>query len=118
MDAEEYRKKIEREILQVMKEKLESGEMDAKRAREIAKMVLEKLKPGITLGEIYRVVPTLDDFFPELASVVLPVVKEYEQKIEGLVKQRADELVKAGKFSQAGEIIDRTIKKQIPLKNV
>lgn len=117
MNPEEYRKKIQKEILQIIKEKLESGEMKAGRAREIAKMVLEKLKPGITLEEIYHIVPTLDDKFPELASVVFSVLEEYQQKVENPLKQHISNLIKSGRFSQATQLIDKTIKKQLKLKN-
>lgn len=98
---EEKRKKFEVEILRIMLERLERGDMSADRARRIAQLVLKLLPEGITLGEFYRVVPKLDDEFSELSKVVLPVLQEYEQKVEMKVKEKVEEMVKRGDFSAA-----------------
>ena len=69
MDAEEYRKKLEIDILKIMEEKLQKGEMTAERARAIARMVLDALHPPLTIEQIYKIAPTLDSvpvFFPPL----------------------------------------------------
>ena len=55
MDPEEYRKKLEREILEVIEEKLKNGQMDAERAKAIAQMVLSKLHPPLTLEKIRQI---------------------------------------------------------------
>ena len=41
MDPEEYRQKLEWDILEIIEQKLMNGLMDADRAAAIAKMVLE-----------------------------------------------------------------------------
>jgi len=43
MDAEEYRKKLELDILKIIEEKLQKGQMDLTRAQLIARMLLDKL---------------------------------------------------------------------------
>lgn len=77
MDPEEYRKKLEIDILKVIEEKLIAGEMDAERARAIARMVLDKLHPPLSLEQIYQIAPTLDDEFQELAKASLSTFWRY-----------------------------------------
>jgi len=101
MDPEKYRKKIERDILIIMEEKLKNGSMDAERARDIARMVLDKLHPPLSLEDIYRIAPTLDDQFTELAAAVLPVMKEHDEKIRTIVTAHAGELARSGKIEEA-----------------
>lgn len=113
MDSEEYRKKILREILQIIRKKLISGEMKADRAKAIAQMVISRLIPNITLGEIYRIVPTLDDDFTELSSVVLSVTKEYEEKVEGPLKEKTSELMKKGEYAQVSQLINKLVEKSL-----
>lgn len=101
MDAEEYRKRIELDILSIIEEKLKNGQMDADRARNIARMVLNKLHPPLTLEQIYQIVPTLDDHFLELAQAILPVMRDHDEQIKRIVSQHADKLIKEGKINEA-----------------
>lgn len=101
MDSEEYRKKLELDILAIMEEKLRNGEMDAERARLIARMVLDKLHPPLTLEQIHLVAPTLDDHFQELARAILPVQKDHEEEVKRVVSEHAEKLIASGKFDQA-----------------
>lgn len=105
MDAEEYRKKIEMDILKIMEEKLMSEEMDAGRAKAIARMVLDKLHPPLTLEQIYEIVPTLDDHFAELTAAVLPVIREHDDKLRTIVSSHAEELIKSDKIDQARNLL-------------
>lgn len=101
MDPEEYRKKLEWEILKIIKEKLQNGEMDAERARAIARMLLDKLHPPLTLEQIHLVASTLDDHFQELARAVLPIQKDHEEEVKKVVTEHAEKLIKNGKFDEA-----------------
>lgn len=101
MNPEEYRLKIERDILDIIEEKLKNGQMDAERAKEIARMVLDKLHPPLSLEQIYAVVPTLDDHFTELTKAVLPVIGDHQDVIKEVVARHAGELIKSGKFDEA-----------------
>ncbi len=101
MDAEETRKKLEQDIIAIIEQKLKNGEMDATRAQEIAKMVLEKLHPPLTLEQIYEIAPTLDDHFQELASAVQPILNEHQEVIKEVVSKHAAELIKSGRFEEA-----------------
>lgn len=110
MDPEEYRKKIERDILEIMEEKLRNGEMDADRAKAIARMVLEKLHPPLTLEQIYAVAPTLDDHFTELDKAVLPVVEDHDDQVKNIVSKHANQLIASGKVEEAYKILKQANK--------
>lgn len=115
MDPEEYRKKLELDILAIMEERLLKGQMDAKRAREIARMVLDKLHPPLTLEQIYQIAPTLDDHFTELTEVILPIIQEHDEKIKIIVTNHAQKLIRQGKITEASEILKQANNKQIKL---
>lgn len=115
MDTEEYRKKIEQEILKIIKERLQAGQMKADRAREIARYILEHLKPYMTYDQIYEVVQKFDDHFPELTKVVIPVVNQYEKAVEEIVHQHVSKLIQQGRATEATEIMKKAINKQMRL---
>lgn len=101
MDAEEKRKQLEIDVLAIIEEKLSRGQMDAKRAKAIARMVLDKLHPPLTLEQLYTVAPTLDDEFTELSSAVYPLLDEHDDKVRETVSQHAEALIKSGKLEEA-----------------
>lgn len=108
MDPEEKRKQLEIDILRIMEEKLRVGEMDADRAREIARMMLDKLHPPMSLEQIYAVAPTLDDHFTELSRAILPLQKEHEEQVREIVTKHAEELIRSGKLDEAMILIKQT----------
>lgn len=105
MDPEEYRKDLERKILAIIIEKLQNGQMDAERAKAIARLVLDKLHPPMTLEQIYEIAPTLDDQFTELARAVAPVIQEHDEKMSKIVTEHAGKLLKQGKIDEAHEYV-------------
>ena len=94
MDDEEYRKKIELEILQIIEDGLKVRKMDANRAREIAAYILNALHPHMTLNQIHDVVQNFDDHFSELIPVVLEVTRDYEEKVKNAVVNNVGILLK------------------------
>lgn len=115
MDTALYKDKIEEDVLKLMEEKLSTGEMSADRARDIARFVLKALKDHFTYDEMYKLIQTFDDNFPELQAVVLPIIQEYEVKVSSIVKSHVIELIKGGKSDQASDILQKTLKKQVKL---
>ena len=101
MDAEELRIKLERDILAIIEEKLKNGQMDAQRAKDIARMVLDKLHPPLSLEVIHKIIPTLDDHFTELTTALLPFMQGQEEKIRNIVTDHAHGLIKLGKVEEA-----------------
>lgn len=112
MDAEEYRKKLEMDILRIIEEKLQKGQMDAERAKAIARMVLDSLHPPLTLEQIYQIAPTLDDHFTELTAAVLPVIHEHDEKIKLIVTEHAQKLIKQGKIVEATSVLKQATDKE------
>lgn len=108
MDPEEVRKKLELDILAIIEQKLTNGQMDVERAQEIARMVLDRLHPPLTLEQIFTVAPILDDEFSELATAVLPVIEMHEEEIKRVVSEHAQNLIKSGKFDEAEELLKKT----------
>ncbi len=112
MDPEAYRKKIEQDILGIIEDKLRSGQMDAKRAQAIARMVLDKLHPPLTLEQIYAIAPSLDDEFSELSRAVLPVINEHDEQIRAIVLQHVEKLIKSGKIDDAHMLLKQALEKK------
>lgn len=113
MDPDTYRKKLEADILQIMEQKLLAGEMDAGRARSIARMLLDKLHPPLTLEQIHQIAPTLDDHFQELTAAVLPIVADHQQEIEKVVGIHAEKLIKLGKIKEATALMQKVNNKNV-----
>ena len=88
-----------------MEEKLRKGEMDAERARAIARMLLDRLHPPLTLEQIHQIAPSLDDHFAELAKAVLPVIQDHEEEVRKIVSEHAAKLIKMGQIDEATNIL-------------
>lgn len=117
MDEEALRKKIELDILNIIEEKLSNGQMDVARAKAIARMVLDKLHPPLTLEQIYQIAPTLDDHFTELTKAVLPVMEEHDDKLREIVSMHAEKLIASGKIDEALTLLkDSGAKQQLITK--
>jgi len=115
MDGEARRLALEEEILRIIEEKLINGSMEADRAQAIARMVLSKLHPPLTLEQIYTIAPTLDDEFSELASAVLPIQRDHEQKVRDTVSEHAVQLIKSGKFDEAGRVLKNALSRSLKI---
>ncbi|OGE32833.1 hypothetical protein A3C59_04390 [Candidatus Daviesbacteria bacterium RIFCSPHIGHO2_02_FULL_36_13] len=116
MDPEAYRKKLELDILTIIEEKLRNGQMDAERAKAIARMVLDKLHPPLTLEQIHQIAPTLDDHFAELAKAVMPIIHDHEEEVKKVVSEHASKLIKSGKIDEALSILKQATQKGIEVK--
>ncbi len=117
MDNEEYRKKIETRILEIMKEKLEKHQLDAPRAKQIAKYVLDSLHPHMTLNQIHDVVQNFDDHFSELVPIVQEVSREYDEKVNKAVADHTALLLKKGMFNEADILLKKAKNKEVKLSD-
>jgi hypothetical protein len=104
MTADEIREDLELAIVELLKAKIESGETTEERAAQISDHVLNVLKPGMGLTELYKAIPTLDDTMPELSPVVLPFVRQYEENVTGQGLASVRELIKQGQFDAAARL--------------
>lgn len=115
MDTEEYRKKIEKEVLEIIEERLKAREMNAERAREIARYILDTLQPHMSLNQIHQIVQKFDDHFPELAPVVIEVSKDYEERIKSVVTEHVGSLLKQNKVDEANIMLKQALNKELKL---
>lgn len=115
MDTEEYRKKIEEEILQIIEEKLKERKIDANRAKEIARYVLESLHPHMDINQIHGTVQKFDDNFSELTPIVLQVSQDYDERIKKAVSDHVGNLVKQNKIGEASDLLKKALNKEVHL---
>ncbi len=116
MTPDELRQQLELKTVELIKAKLEDGSLTDDRAQAMSQMVLDTLKPGMSFEELYRAVPKLDDAFPELSVVVLPVVREYEQSINQQALSGVRELIKQGQYDAASKLATRAISQDVKLE--
>lgn len=116
MDTEKYRKEIEKEILIIIEQRLKTHQMNAARAREIARYILNSLHPHMTLNQIYETVQKFDDHFSELVPIVLKVSKDYEERIKKAVTDHVSYLLKQGNIDEANVLLKKAINKEVKLK--
>jgi hypothetical protein len=115
MTPDDIREKIEADIVDLIKSKVEAEEMAEDRAQELAQTVLEKLKPGMSLEDLYKALPHLDDKFPEISHIVVPYMRDYEEGVTKPATARVSELINAGRYQEAQDLADRVIKQNVKL---
>lgn len=94
MDGEAYRIKIEKEIIEIIKERLTQRKMDAGRASELAKYIISTLHSHMSIEQIHTVVKDFDKHFPELTPVVLEVARDNDQQSKDAVIKHVEHLLK------------------------
>lgn len=97
----DLRTQIQTQIVDLITEKLKTGQLSEDRARQIAQLVLDKLPEGINQEELMRTLPKLDDHFRELSDVVLPIMVDYEQRLRAAIEGKVLELMRAERFQEA-----------------
>lgn len=115
MDAEEYRKGVERKILGVIKDELHSAKMNAPRAQAIAAAVLSVLKPPKTPPQVNQLLPQLIEQFPELVYALSPILEEQEEKVKAHVVATVRTLIQAQKFTEAKALITNALNHEVIL---
>lgn len=115
MSPDDLRQRLELKIVELIKAKLEDGTLTEERAQAISQMVLELLKPGMGWEELYRTVPRLDDGFPELAPVIIPILKEYEERVVQGATTQVLTLIREGQYDAATDLADRVVKQEVKL---
>lgn len=103
------REKLQNEIVNIVTNKLESGQINESRAKEIAQFVLEKLPRDISYQKLMEIIPTLDDHFEELTNAVLPIMVEYEQRMKKIIDEKIRSLIALGKLDEALNVARKAI---------
>ena len=96
---------IENEIARLLEEKLDKLEITPERATEISRFVLKTLPPNLTDAQVQAIIPSLDDHFTELASIVHKHMIEYEQAHKDLVLAKSRILLKKGHLGEASDLM-------------
>ena len=104
-DPEKLRVQLERQIVNLIKKRLENEKMTVERAKKIAQMVLDRLHPGMSYNQLMKVIPTLDDDFTELAGMILPIMLEHERKLKEIVDKHVIKLIREGKIEEAQSLL-------------
>ena len=115
MTPDDIRQKLELRIVELIKASLADGTMKEERAQQISQVVLDTLRPGMTFEELYRAVPRLDDHCPELAPVVLPLLKDYEENVNKKAMEGVSELIHQGQYDAAAKLGKQAINQDIKL---
>jgi len=115
MTPDELRSKIELQIVELIKAKLADGTMTEERSQAVAQHALDSLKPGMSFEELYKAISKLDDLYTELAPVVLPIVREYEDTIVRQTENHVRELIRQGQYDAAEKLAKNVISKDVKI---
>jgi L-lactate utilization protein LutC len=112
---EEIKNHIQAQIVDLITRKLQSGEMEKERAKQIAQMILEKLSGQMSSEELIQVVPKLDDQFEELGQVIVPMMVEYEKTFKEQINQKIDSHLQEKNFDEVLRLAKEAIEKESQL---
>lgn len=115
MSPDDIREKIEAQIVDIIKAKVEAEEMSEERAQQLAQAVLAGLKPGMSLEELYKALPHLDDHFSEISHVIVPYLRDYEQGVTQKAAHQVQQLIRDKKYKEAQELAERVIRQDVKL---
>ncbi len=116
MTPDDIRQQIELQVVEFIKAKLADGTLTEERAQAISQIVLDILKPGMSFEELYKVIPKLDDQFSELAPIVLPLVRDYEERIVKEAQKSVQHLIHQGQFDAASKLAEQAVKQDVKLQ--
>ncbi len=95
------REQVQKSIVDIITRGLEDGSMSEDRSKEIASYVLQMMPENIDLPRLLEVIPKLDDTFEELSVAVMPIMREYEEKMQKAVNEKITKLINEGKLDDA-----------------
>ncbi len=116
MTADELRQRIEQQIVELVQTKLADGTLSEERSQAISALALELLRPGMSLDELYKAVPKLDDSFQELAPIVLPIVRDYEDHVVSQARKGVADLIKQGQYDAAVKLGQKVVSQDVKLE--
>jgi hypothetical protein len=111
--AEGFRQFIEVEVLKIIKNLVETGQTDDTKVKEIAKLALDSIKPGMELDQLYQAAVKLDDHNPELAPLVFKVMKQYEDMYAKNATDQVASYVRKGQYDDAQELVKKILQFKI-----
>ena len=116
MTPDQIREDIELAVVELIKAKLADGTMTDARSQQISQLVLDTLKPGMSLEELYKAIFTLDDKCTELSPIVLPYAQKYEENIAQKASDVVSSYIKVGKYDAAIKLTDDVVNENVKLQ--
>lgn len=113
LPTNEFCKFIELEVLKIIKDLYEKGTTTQERIQGMARNVLELIRPGMSLDELYVNAVKLDDQYSELAPVVIKIMGEYEEKYEKKALTQVSQLIKMKQFDEAQNMVKKVLQFKI-----
>ena len=115
MSPDEIREDIELKIVELIKQLLDDGTITEARGQQLSAIALKTLVPGMSLEELYRAIPKLDDTSTELSPIVLPYMRDYEENVTKQAQVTVQELIKQGQYDAAVKLSKQAIDKNVTL---
>jgi len=116
MTPDDIREEIELAVVEMIKSKTADESMTEERAQQISQIVLNVLRPGMSLEELYKAIFTLDDTCQELSPIVLPYAKMYEENVAQKATGVVANYIKVGKYNAAVNLAEEVIKENVQLQ--
>lgn len=101
MSPDDVREEVELAIVEYIKRALAAGAITEERSQQLSQMVLDTLKPGMSFEDLYSAIFSLDDAATELAPIVLPYIKNYEENVTKKATDVISSYIKVGKYDAA-----------------
>lgn len=106
--SDEYRKKMQRRILTLIKEGLEDQSIDVRRAQELSRYVLSCFDKGDPKPKVYQAIKNFDiTHFPELLEISLFAIKEQIQEETIQFADKVGDLVKDKQLEEANNLLSQ-----------
>ena len=108
-DVAQIREQVQKAIVDIITEGLTEGTITEEKAKKMAQFILEKLPETITYDDFIKVLPKLDDDFPEFSKVVVPLMEQYERKSKAVADKKITEMLKSGNIDEALKLTNEAI---------
>ena len=115
MNPDQIREQIEASVVDYIKQKVEAEEMSEERAQLLAQSILDHLKPGMSLEELYKALPHLDDTFSEISYIIAPYLRDYEEGVTKPATEQVRKLIHDGHYKEAQELAEKVIRQDVKL---
>ncbi|MBI3559769.1 hypothetical protein HY087_01405 [Candidatus Gottesmanbacteria bacterium] len=115
MSPDDIRQQIELKVVELLRKAVTEGTMTEERSQQIAKLVLEHLQPGMSWQQLYKAIPKLDDASQEISPIIIPYLREYEDKVAQAAEGTVRDFIRQGKYDAAVKLAERVIAQDVDL---
>lgn len=105
--------RVEREIANLLLDKLEAQKISPQHASQIAQFVINTIPEQMSDRQMLEIIPKLDDEFIELAEIVYRHLQDYETKHKDKVVSQVGNLMKQGKLEEASGLMEQYFQKKL-----